>query len=214
MLVYTDEEKSYKKECNCIERKEGTGGNDMHWRKGCIVCLAVMLCILEGCEKKSPNEFVQNVKASPGVESNQTEDLEIMGQIKKISAHVLTLEVVEKLDGKKQPVSMVEPPAFKKDEKPDGLKSKKPLEDEEQELPEDRKPVCQLMKMGKELEIEIQEDTEIVKNKKKVAIEELEKDEIVYIEIKEEEASKVRVSQQKYEILEEMFENGITSMPE
>lgn len=192
----------------------------MHWRKGYIICFAIMLCLLGGCEKKKSNEFVENIKSSLGAESDEPETLEIMGQIVGVADNTLTIEIVEKLDGKQQPRNDIEPSNAKKDEKPDILK---PLDEGKLDGPEppelkagfpDKKPIFQLVKMGKELSIEVKEDAEITKNSESISLEELEKDEIIYIEIRGEQVSKVRVSNQKYKVLDEIFEKGTTSTPE
>lgn len=190
----------------------------MRWRKGHIICFVIMLCFLGGCEKKKSNEFVENIKSSLGAESDEPETLELMGQIVEAADNTLIIEIVEKLDGKQQPGLDIEPSNAKKDKKP-----KKPLDEgklDELEPPElkgefsDKKPISQLIKMGKELSIEVMKDTEITKNSERISWEELEKGEVIYIEIKGEQVSKIRVSNQRYEVLDEIFEKGITSMPE
>ena len=184
----------------------------MNQRLGRVIILAIMLCLLCGCKQEVSNKFVENIKSSLDSEHINSSAQEIIGQVVSRKDNVIQINVLERAIGNKPGESRPEKnkPDEKPREKPDleltkpPINSEKPLNQNFPDVMSDEigKITPKMRKTGIKLEIKIEDTTECLRKGKTVSFEEIKENSVIYIEMLDNHAERIRVSSQSYHIVD------------
>ena len=202
----------------------------MKRRVGYVICLAASMCLLCSCKTEVTNEFVDNIRSSIDNQKESGEEIELMGKITKIDDKTITVSLMQmngdmSFDRGAGDIGEFQKPKEKFGKEPEATSTyhidpsswKEPIEKicepEETERPENMKPQGVPKEIGTELELTIDEDTELVQEDETIMAEDLKKGYIIYIVINGEQVTKIRVSGRTF-MRDVSLKPGMTNPPE